>query len=211
MFASLIGSAALKAVWSFVKAWWPYIVIAIGVVVLAVGVWRWDDARLERAREEGRAEIRAQFDAYRAKQQQIVTNLALLWAQAVQSVEVRYVEVVKERVVRYAGLRERAGRIRQQTDAIACPVPVAASRVLRDAATAANSAAADPGAAQVDQRRADVPDAAGSGTRETTLTEWVQFAIDSGEAFRQSEEKRLACVAFADKMRQTALSLMEKP
>ena len=118
------------------------------------------------------------------------TWLALKWSEAINKVEVRYVEVVRERSSAAAGLRERAGRIRPATDSVSVRVPADALRVLDDAAKLANNSAAPA----VDQRpTAPFPDAAGPA--ETTLSDWVAFAVDAAEAYRDAADKHSACVA----------------
>lgn len=122
--------------------------------------------------------------------QERATWLALKWSEAINKTEVRYVEVVRERTASAAGLRERAGRIRPATDSVSVRVPADALRVLDDAAKLANNSAAPA----VDQRpTAPFPDAAGPA--ETTLSDWVAFAVDAAEAYRDAADKHSACVA----------------
>lgn len=122
--------------------------------------------------------------------QERATAIAMLWAKAINNVEVRYVEVVSERTAAASGLRERAGRIRPATDSVSVRVPADALRVLDDAAKLANNSAAPA----VDQRpTAPFPDAAGPA--ETTLSDWVAFAVDAAEAYRDAADKHSACVA----------------
>lgn len=124
------------------------------------------------------------------------TALALLWAEAINRVEVRYVEVVRARTDAVAGVRERAGRIRSDTDRAHLVVSRDALGVLHDAERIANDtapAAGDSGPGQA------VPDAAGPA--ETTLTDWLEFAINAAEAYRDAEDKHLACVAAYEAIR----------
>lgn len=124
------------------------------------------------------------------------TALALLWAEAINRVEVRYVEVVRARTDAVAGVRERAGRIRSDTDRAHLVVSRDALGVLHDAERIANDtapAAGDSGPGQA------VSDAAGPA--ETTLTDWLEFAINAAEAYRDAEDKHLACVAAYEAIR----------
>lgn len=124
------------------------------------------------------------------------TALALLWAEAINRVEVRYVEVVRARTDAVAGVRERAGRIRSDTDRAHLVVSAAALSVLGDAANIANNtapAAGDSGAGQAVS--------APAGPAETTLTDWLEFAINAAEAYRDAEDKHLACVAAYEAIR----------
>lgn len=124
------------------------------------------------------------------------TALALLWAEAINRVEVRYVEVVRARTDAVAGVRERAGRIRSDTDRAHLVVSAAALSVLGDAANLANDTAppgGDSGAGQAVS--------APAGPAETTLTDWLEFAINAAEAYRDAEDKHLACVAAYEAIR----------
>ena len=124
------------------------------------------------------------------------TALALLWAEAINRVEVRYVEVFRARTDAVAGVRERAGRIRSDTDRAHLVVSRDALGVLHDAERIANDtapAAGDSGPGQA------VSDAAGPA--ETTLTDWLEFAINAAEAYRDAEDKHLACVAAYEAIR----------
>ena len=124
------------------------------------------------------------------------TALALLWAEAINRVEVRYVEVVRARTDAVAGVRDRAGRIRSDTDRAHLVVSAAAISVLGDAANIANNTAppgGDSGAGQAVS--------APAGPAETTLTDWLEFAINAAEAYRDAEDKHLACVAAYEAIR----------
>ena len=124
------------------------------------------------------------------------TALALLWAEAINRVEVRYVEVVRARTDAVAGVRDRAGRIRSDTDRAHLVVSAAALSVLGDAANIANNTAppgGDSGAGQAVS--------APAGPAETTLTDWLEFAINAAEAYRDAEDKHLACVAAYEAIR----------
>ena len=124
------------------------------------------------------------------------TALALLWAEAINRVEVRYVDVVRARTDAVAGVRERAGRIRSDTDRAHLVISADAIRVLNDAADLANDTAPPAGDRGPGQA---VPDAAGPA--ETTLTDWLEFAINAAEAYRDAEDKHLACVAAYEAIR----------
>ncbi len=124
------------------------------------------------------------------------TALALLWAEAINRVEVRYVEVVRARTDAVAGVRERAGRIRSDTDRAHLVVSRDALGVLHDAERIANDtapAAGDSGPGQAVS--------APAGPAETTLTDWLEFAINAAEAYRDAEDKHLACVAAYEAIR----------
>lgn len=119
------------------------------------------------------------------------TALALLWAGAIEKERIRYVEISRDRENAIAGVRERAGRIRPSTDPVRVRVPADALRVLDDASRLAN--AEPPAAPAVDQGSpAPVPDPTGA---DTTLTEWVSFAIEASAAYREAADKHMACVA----------------
>lgn len=117
------------------------------------------------------------------------TFLALKWAEAIQKVEVRYIEVVKTRTIRVESVRESAGKIKDATDAVPVPVPGDARRVLEDVERIANDTPAASGDSQPSQA---VPEAADS-----TLTDWIAFSIAAGEAYADAREKHQACVAWA--------------
>ena len=142
---------------------------------------------------------RTQFENARTQignAQARATALALLWAEAINRVEVRYVEVVRARADATANVRERAGRIRSDTDRAHLVVSRDALGVLHDAERIANDtapAAGDSGAGQAVS--------APAGPAETTLTDWLEFAISAAEAYRDAEDKHLACVAAYEAIR----------
>ena len=144
-------------------------------------------------------EQRTQFENARTQigiAQARATALALLWADAINRVEVRYVEVVRDRADAVAGVRERAGRIRSDTDRAHLVVSRDALGVLHDAERIANNtapAAGDSGPGQAVS--------APAGPAETTLTDWLEFAINAAEAYRDAEDKHLACVAAYEAIR----------
>lgn len=127
--------------------------------------------------------------------QERATALALLWAKEVDNVKVRHVRVIEYRKADFGGAREAAGRIRLVTDGVAVRVPPDAARLLGDVADAANDTAA---AGRDTQPAQAVPDAAGS---DTTLTQWIAFATDAAEAYRDAADKHQACVAAYDTLR----------
>lgn len=124
------------------------------------------------------------------------TALALLWAEAINRVEVRYVEVVRARTDAVAGVRERAGRIRSDTDRAHLVVSRDALGVLHDAERIANNTAPAAGDSGPGQAVSDP-----AGPAETTLTDWLEFAINAAEAYRDAEDKHLACVAAYEAIR----------
>lgn len=171
---------------------WPYLLGA----ALLTGGWLYADRVCwsTACRHE-----RASADTLRAEKvaaQERATAIALLWSKAIQNVEVRYVEVERKRQDAFGGIRDGAGRIRPATDSVRVRVPAGALRLLGDIAIAAN----DSPAPSVDQRpAAPVPESA----RDTTLTEWIAFAADAGEAYREARDKHLACVNAYESLRST--------
>jgi hypothetical protein len=159
----------------------PYAIMA---VVGLLAWWQWADFK-EDLREEGRAEVRAEWQEERTKLLAARDAMVMRWAAAIQTVERVYVEKVVERETKFAGIRERAGTIKPATDAVVVPVSPDAGRVLGDIAAAANG----PAPAQGDSGgAAAVPDAAG-GDAQTTLTDWLEFSRQAGEAYRDVYER----------------------
>jgi hypothetical protein len=165
----------------------PYIIGAVAVAGTVYAGYRWyhglcnDRCRIAEERAT-LAEEAIQVAQARA------THLALLWANAINHVEVRYVEVVKERIVRVEAIRESAGKIKPATDAVVVPVPADASRVLSDSAHLANGTAPASGDSSPAQA---VPE-----TTDSTLTEWITFSVEAAAAYADAREKHQACVAF---------------
>lgn len=167
----------------------PYIIGAIAVVALVGTVaWKWS-AFKEGLREEGRAEVRAEWQAERAQLIAARDAMIMRWAKAIQEVERVYVEKVVERGSRFGAIRSRvdgasaSGGIRLGADAVG---------VLSDATRAANSES--PAAPEVGNGpAAAVPESTG----DTTAQEWVAFAVDAAEAYRDARDKWQACVAWA--------------
>lgn len=168
---------------------------ALALAALAWFAWH----RVDNWCNSACVEQRTQFENARTQigiAQARATALALLWAEAINRVEVRYVEVVRARTDAVAGVRERAGRIRSDTDRAHLVVSAAALSVLGDAANIANNTAppgGDSGAGQAVS--------APAGPAETTLTDWLEFAINAAEAYRDAEDKHLACVAAYEAIR----------
>jgi hypothetical protein len=172
----------------------PYIIGGLAIASLAGWVWwqanHWCNAvcreQTERATvAEGRI----------AAAQKRATDLALMWAEAIHRVEVKYVEVVKWRTQTFVEIRERPyhaeGSITLGPDA---------RGVLRDSADAANN----PGpTASGEGAAAPVPETAGSVT---TAQEWIAFATDAAEAYADARGKWLACVNWAESVHRTAPS-----
>lgn len=124
--------------------------------------------------------------------QERATALALLWSEAINRVEVRYVEVARTRSDAAARLRERAGRIRLDGGGVGVRVPPAAVGLLDDAHRLAN----DPPAAGGDQSAPDpVPAPADTVAIDTTLATWIATYLEAAIAYRDAADKHLACVA----------------
>jgi hypothetical protein len=179
----------------------PYIIGGIAVASLAGWLWwQWSGYK-EGLREEGRAEVRVEWQAERAQLIAARDAMVMRWAKAIQEVERVYVEKVVERESRFSAIRTRAGRItvgggiRLDPDAIG---------LLRDVASTANSetSAAPSGGAEAP---APVPETSGSVTAAevtTTAQEWVTFAVDAAEAYKDAHDKWQACVAWSGKITQ---------
>ena len=174
----------------------PYIIGGIAVASLAGWLWwQWSGYK-EGLREEGRAEVRAEWQAERAQLIAARDAMVMRWARAIQEVERVYVEKVAESESRFAAIRTRAGRIsvgggiRLNPDAVG---------VLRDTASAANSeaATAPSGGAEAP---APVPETAGDV--DTTAQQWLTFAVDAAEAYKDARDKWQACVAWSGKITQ---------
>jgi hypothetical protein len=180
--------------------------IAAGVLAAVIGglFWQWVDFK-EGLREEGRAEVRAEWQADRARLIAARDAMVMRWAAAVQNVERVYIEKVVEREKTFTGVRERAGRINV---AGGIRLDAAAVGVLRDVERAAN--AAEPAAAAGPGDGADlVSEPAGSEAVDTSAADWVAFAIDAGERFRQVDDARLECVAMYEAAREAVGKISE--
>ena len=175
----------------------------LGVLFAAWYAWHKADNWCNGACKDARAELSVAQGQIQAAQER-ATALALLWAKAINNVEVRYVELAGNRADATANLRERAGRIRPATSSVAIRVPDDALRVLGDVAEFANDTPAPEGNQGASEA---VPVAAGGA--ETTLDEWIAFAIDAGEAYREAADKHQACVAAYDAVRSDVGSIKE--
>lgn len=128
----------------------------------------------------------------RAKQR--ATDLALLWSKAINNVEVRYVERSRDRVDSAAALHARARQSRPDTAGVSIRVPPVAASLLYDAERFAN-ATAPPAEHQ------EPPEAVPAAPVDTTLDEWVTFAVDAADAYRDARDKWEACVAAYEALR----------
>ena len=170
----------------------------LGILFAAWFAWRAVDGWCNGACEDARAElVTAQAQIQEAQER--ATALALMWSEAINRVEVRYVELAGNRADAAANLRERAGRIRPATAGVSIRVPADAVGVLGDVARFAN----DSPAPAVDQGAA-APVPAPARDADTTLAEWISFAVEAGAAYREAADKHAACVAAYDSLRSDA-------
>lgn len=197
------------AVPAIVSRFLPHLLGVLFVALVAWWGWRvangWCNGACQDAREEVVAltEERDGLLAGIKAAQDRATALALLWSEAIQRVEVRYVEAKRESTTVFAGLRERAGKIRESTARVRVPVPAGALGVLADAHRSANGGQ-DPAPAGGDSRAPEaVPEATG-GQVDTGLDEWVAFAAAAAEAYADARQKHMACVAWAGSITQQA-------
>lgn len=187
----------------------PYV---LGIAfVLLVGWWihrvanSWCNGACQEAREEV-VQLTQERDGLLAgikAAQDRASALAVLWAEAIQKVEVRYVEAKREQSKVFAGLRERAGRIRLAPAGTPLVVPADVGGLLADAHRGANGGEDTAPAGGDSQAAAPVPETAG-GAVDTTLAEWAQFAVEAAEAYADARSKHLACVAWAGSITQGA-------
>jgi hypothetical protein len=189
-----------------------YGAIALAVSAAIYGVWRsvngWCNGACVEAREErdaATAEGERLAGLIKAAQER-ATALALMWSEAVQRVEVRYVERAATRSTEFAGIRERAGRIAHAE--IAIPVPLSADvvRLLNDVHAAANDAGAGPAAGAGDEGAA-LPGAA----RIVPVGEWVRIYEAGGEAFRDTDDARLECIERYNAVRESIIRANAEP
>jgi hypothetical protein len=189
-------------------AWLSFLPYIIGAVVIGGAVWtiwssvnNWCNGACRDAREERDEAIAesVQLHGVIKAAQERATALALLWSEAINKVEVRYVQVERDRRAAFAGVRERAGSIRVDTSRVLVPVTAPVIGVLRDAERAANGGS--PAAPREGEGSpAPVPETA----RDTTLAEWVQFAIDAAEAYREAYDKWQAAVQAYESVREAS-------
>jgi hypothetical protein len=177
---------------------------ALGILLALWFAWHKLDTWCNDSCRSARAELVVAQGQIQAAQER-ATALALLWAKAINNVEVRYVELAGNRADATAGIRERAGRIRHSTSSVSVRVPADALGVLRDVASLANDTAAPEGGQRT---AAPVPDPAGPA--ETTLADWVEFAIEAGAAYREAADKHQACVAAYDLLRSDAGAITDQ-
>ena len=170
----------------------------LGILFAAWLGWRAVDGWCNSACKDARAELVAAQGQIKEAQER-ATALALMWSEAINRVEVRYVELARDRADAAANLRERAGRIRPATAGVSIRVPADAVGVLGDVARFAN----DSPAPAVDQGAA-APVPVPARDADTTLAEWISFAVEAGAAYREAADKHAACVAAYDSLRSDA-------
>ena len=176
---------------------------ALGILLALWFAWHKIDNWCNGACSDARAELATAQGQIQAAQER-ATALALLWSEAINRVEVRYVELAGNRADATAGIRERAGRIRPSTSSVSVRVPADALGVLRDVAEFANDSAAPEGS-----QGAAAPVPIPAGPAETSLADWVEFAIEAGAAYREAADKHHACVSAYDQLRTDAGSITE--
>jgi len=176
----------------------PYIICGIAIASLAGWLWwQWSGYK-EGLREEGRAEVRVEWQAERAQLIAARDAMVMRWARAIQEVERVYVEKVAERESRFSAIRTRAGRIgvgggiRLSDGAVG---------VLRDTERTANSEAA-PAPSGGAEAPAPVPET--PWDVDTTAQQWITFAVDAAEAYKDARDKWQACTAWAGQIAQEA-------
>lgn len=89
--------------------YWKQIAVGLAVIGVALMVWRWDANRLERAREEGREELRPQLVACAADRDTAIAANKEAEA-AIKTLRAAYGEL--EDAVKMLEARERAARLR---------------------------------------------------------------------------------------------------
>lgn len=173
----------------------PYIIGGLAVAgLLGWLAWQWS-AFKEGLREEGRAEVRVLWQAEREELIAARDAMIMRWAKAIQEVERVYITKVEWRTRTFVEYRERAAGAEVSGTITLSPGAVS---VLADSAGAAN----DPGpAAGGEGTAAPVPEPAGSV--ETDAREWVAFAVEAAEAYRDAYDKWQACVSWAGEIAQS--------
>lgn len=167
----------------------PYIIGGLAVAgLLGWLAWQWS-AFKEGLREEGRAEVRAEWAAERAQLIAARDAMIMRWAKAIQEVERVYITKVEWRTRTFVEYRERAAGAEVSGTITLSPGAVS---VLADSAGAAN----DPGpAAGGEGTAAPVPEPAGDTA--TEAREWVEFAVEAAAAYADARDKWQACVSWA--------------
>ena len=168
---------------AFLIPWLLRLGALIVVGLFLYGIWwkvdHWCNSRCAEVTDRAEAAERVL-----ALAKERATAMALLWAKAIEQVEVRYVEVERVRTERAANLRERASAIQGSASVVIGPV---AADILRDTERLANNAPDTP-TPRIDQGPA----------QEVPVAAWVEFAIDAAEAYRDAADKHMACVAWAN-------------
>lgn len=172
----------------------PYLLGTAAVAgVIGWGYWQatnWCNRACETATERAEA-----AEARIVEAQERATALALLWADAVQRVEVQYVEVVKWRTKVVTEWKER---IADAGFAGTIELAPAARGLLGDIARDANATGPAAGG---EVAPAPVPQAAGEPVT-TSAQEWAAFAIDAAAAYAEASDKHRACVEWVGKIRE---------
>lgn len=163
----------------FLLAFWKPIAGIVAVVALAAAaMWAWSRFT-EGYREEGRAEVRLEWEADTARRIALTTRITGLWDEQRQKTEAAQHEADKARSDAFKPVRER---IRYLPAPVAdLPVPAAAVGVLDAAVVASNAAPAGP---------APVPVAPGPApAADTTLGAVVEWVTVAAELYRACREQ----------------------
>lgn len=181
-----------------------YALLAAAAVAAAWALWWKVDHWCNAACTDLQAVV-ARLEGEKKAAQERASAIAVMWADGLNKVEVRYVEV--ERAVRntFAGLRDRTRGVSADSSG-GIRLGSRAVELLDDAHRAAN--AGDPSAPQVDHRPAEaVPvapsDETSSATGDVILTPeaFAALYVDAAEAYRDAYEKWKAAVAAYEELR----------
>jgi len=167
----------------------PYIAAIALAGVVAWKIQHWCNTACKDARAEV-VTLQAQIDTARER----ATALALLWADGLNKVEVKYVEVQREVRERFTTLRERAGHVRADSDG-AIRLGSESVELLNDAHAAAN-----PATSEGDNRPTQTISPV-TGDAILTPEAYAAFYVDAAEAYRDAYEKWKAAVEAYEVLR----------
>lgn len=176
---------------SFLRFAWPYL-LALGVAWYG---WHLANGWCNGACKRSLDELEIAQASLKAAQER-ATALALLWAAELDKVKVQYKDRVVYRTQTFGGIRERVGKI---STGVAIPVDPDTRRLLADITSVANDTSAAGGDTQAS---APVPDTAVRYDESvyTELRDWVGFAAEAAESYREAADKHQACVAAYDSL-----------
>lgn len=180
---------------TFTTTFWKPIALIVGIAALWFGVMALKHSYDEGKRDEGRAEVRAELDAYKAAAMERTSAITLAWDQQRQATEAAAKGLDDERSKRLADSRDRVRTLPPTVAAVV--VPPRAASLLNDAIAASNQpAAAGPAFAPVESRPAAAASTDDRQSDASTVGQVTAWAVEVIALYSACRDQVAGWIAF---------------